>query len=102
MFKSAAVLAPYRAGEQDPDADEVDECLGAACQTLVVLAETTLSANLREGALDHGSGAAVRESRKLATRWWEPERHADRTYYRVETADHQIVALSRAAAQVGR
>lgn len=36
---------------------------------------------------------------RVSGRWWEPERHADRTY---ETADHQIFALSRGAAQDGR
>lgn len=36
---------------------------------------------------------------KLATRWWDYERESDRTYYRVETADHQIFELYRAAAQ---
>jgi hypothetical protein len=30
---------------------------------------------------------------KLATRWWDYERELDRTYYRVETADHQIFDL---------
>ncbi|HEX6543390.1 MAG TPA: DUF6504 family protein [Ktedonobacterales bacterium] len=37
----------------------------------------------------------------LATRWWEPDRHSDRTYYRVETADHQNFELYHDAAQHG-
>jgi hypothetical protein len=35
----------------------------------------------------------------LATRWWDYEREADRTYYRVETADHQIFERYRDAAR---
>jgi hypothetical protein len=30
---------------------------------------------------------------RLATRWWEPGEAADRTYFRVETADHHIFEL---------
>ncbi len=30
----------------------------------------------------------------LRTRWWEgPEKHTDREYYRVVTADHQVFEL---------
>ena len=53
MFKKASFLAPCQAGEQEPDANEVNERVGAGRQALVVLAETTLSANPRERALDH-------------------------------------------------
>jgi hypothetical protein len=38
---------------------------------------------------------------RLATRWWDYERAADRTYYRVETADHQIFELYCDDAQGG-
>lgn len=30
---------------------------------------------------------------RLATRWWDVGREVDRTYYRVETADHQLFEL---------
>jgi uncharacterized protein DUF6504 len=30
---------------------------------------------------------------RLATRWWDAGREVDRTYYRVETADHQLFEL---------
>ena len=29
----------------------------------------------------------------LTDRWWDPARHADRHYYRVMTADHQVFEL---------
>lgn len=35
---------------------------------------------------------------RLATRWWEPGEVADRTYYRVETADYHIFELYYEAA----
>jgi hypothetical protein len=35
----------------------------------------------------------------LMDRWWDRERQADRTYYRVLTADHQVFELYRDAAQ---
>lgn len=38
---------------------------------------------------------------KLAARWWDSERHSDRTYYRVETADHQNFEFYHDAAQHG-
>jgi uncharacterized protein DUF6504 len=30
---------------------------------------------------------------RLATRWWDAGWEADRTYYRVEAADHQVFEL---------
>jgi hypothetical protein len=30
---------------------------------------------------------------RLATRWWWPAAAADRTYYRVQTADYQVFEL---------
>src|SRR5690348_9587860 len=38
---------------------------------------------------------------RLATRWWDTGREADRTHYRIETTDdaHQIFELYRDAAQ---
>jgi uncharacterized protein DUF6504 len=36
---------------------------------------------------------------RLATRWWDAGREVDRTYYRVETADHQLFELYCDAAQ---
>jgi hypothetical protein len=38
---------------------------------------------------------------KLSDKWWEPDRYSDRTYYRLETADHQIFELYRDAAKDG-
>jgi hypothetical protein len=38
---------------------------------------------------------------KLRDRWWEPDRHSDRTYYRLETQDHQIFELYQDAAKDG-
>ena len=35
----------------------------------------------------------------LTTHWWDYQNEADRTYYRVETPDHQIFELYRDAAQ---
>jgi hypothetical protein len=30
---------------------------------------------------------------KLSTGWWEPKAYSDRTYYRLETSDHQVFEL---------
>ncbi len=30
---------------------------------------------------------------KLATGWWDPAQHTDRTYWRVETAGHEVFEL---------
>lgn len=38
---------------------------------------------------------------KLRDRWWEPDQFSDRTYYRLETADHQVFELYRDAAKDG-
>jgi hypothetical protein len=38
---------------------------------------------------------------KLSTRWWEPKAYSDRTYFRIETADHQIFELYCDAAKDG-
>jgi hypothetical protein len=38
---------------------------------------------------------------KLRDRWWEPDRFSDRTYYRLETKDHQVFDLYRDAAKDG-
>jgi uncharacterized protein DUF6504 len=46
------------------------------------------------------SGRVV-HSGKLRDRWWEPDRYSDRTYYRLETADHQVFDLYRDAAKDG-
>lgn len=36
---------------------------------------------------------AVIDTWRLEARWWEPERAAERTYYRVLTRDHQVFEL---------
>jgi hypothetical protein len=38
---------------------------------------------------------------KLSDKWWDAEKYSDRTYYRVETAEHQIFELYRDAAKDG-
>ena len=38
---------------------------------------------------------------KLRDRWWEPDTYSDRTYYRLETVDHQVFDLYRDAAKDG-
>jgi uncharacterized protein DUF6504 len=43
----------------------------------------------------------VRSMWKLSDKWWDPDRYSDQTYYRLETADHQIFELYRDAAQDG-
>jgi hypothetical protein len=43
----------------------------------------------------------VLSSWKLSDKWWDKELYSDRTYYRVETADHQIFELYRDAAKDG-
>lgn len=39
---------------------------------------------------------------RLATRWWEMRHAVDRTYFRVETPDHQIFELYCEAALTGK
>ena len=36
---------------------------------------------------------------KLSDKWWDADRYSDRTYYRMETRDHQIFELYRDAAK---
>jgi hypothetical protein len=38
---------------------------------------------------------------KLSDRWWDADRYSHRTYYRLETADHQIFELCQDAAKDG-
>jgi hypothetical protein len=38
---------------------------------------------------------------KLSDKWWDADRYSDRTYYRIETKDHQIFELYRDAARDG-
>ncbi len=38
---------------------------------------------------------------KLSDKWWDADRYSDRTYYRLETQDHQIFELYRDAAKDG-
>jgi hypothetical protein len=37
----------------------------------------------------------------LRARWWEPDRFSDRTYFRLETRDHQVFDLYHDAAKDG-
>jgi hypothetical protein len=34
---------------------------------------------------------------QLMDRWWDPQRHADRTYWRAVSADHQVFELYQEA-----
>ena len=43
----------------------------------------------------------VRSMWKLSDKWWDADRYSDRTYYRLETADHQVFDLYRDAAKDG-
>ena len=43
----------------------------------------------------------VVSSWKLSDKWWEPDLYSDRTYYRLETADHQIFELSVTPPRMG-
>lgn len=38
---------------------------------------------------------------RLSDKWWDDDRYSDRTYYRLETADHQVFDLYRDAAKDG-
>jgi hypothetical protein len=38
---------------------------------------------------------------KLSDQWWDADCYSDRTYYRMETKDHQIFELYRDAAKDG-
>jgi hypothetical protein len=38
---------------------------------------------------------------KLSDKWWDTDLYSDRTYYRMETRDHQIFELYRDAAKDG-
>jgi hypothetical protein len=37
--------------------------------------------------------------RKLSDKWWDADRYSDRTYFRIETRDHQTFKLHRDAAK---
>lgn len=39
---------------------------------------------------------------RLATRWWEIRHAVDRTYFRVETSDHQVFELYCETAAAGK
>jgi hypothetical protein len=38
---------------------------------------------------------------RLSDKWWDDDRYSDRTYFRMETRDHQIFELYRDAAKDG-
>jgi len=38
---------------------------------------------------------------KLSDKWWDADRYSDRTYFRLETTDHQIFELYQDAAKDG-
>lgn len=65
-------------------------------ETIIVLTQQGLPATLVWRQVTYH--VRVIGSWRLTTRWWEAHHAVDRTYFRVETSDHQIFEVYRETA----